>query len=92
MQNLKEFANSDAIVSADEMHAIELNAYSMGISALQLMENAGCAVASFVRENFKSKNILLFCGPGNNGGDGFVVARMLSKDYNVKVIIVGEKV
>ncbi|MGB9732314.1 MAG: NAD(P)H-hydrate dehydratase [Candidatus Micrarchaeia archaeon] len=92
MQNLKEFANSDAIVSADEMHAIELNAYSMGISALQLMENAGCAVASFVRENFKSKNILLFCGPGNNGGDGFVVARMLSKDYNVKVVIVGEKV
>jgi len=90
MQNLKVFANAKPI-SADEMHAIELNCSSLGIGAAQLMENAGSAVANFIKENFKKGNILFFCGTGNNGGDGFVAARMLSRDYNVEIIIVGKE-
>jgi len=90
MQNLKVFANAKPI-SAEEMHAIELNCSSIGISTAQLMENAGSAVANFIRENFKKGNILFFCGTGNNGGDGFVAARMLSRDYNVEIIIVGKE-
>jgi len=90
MQNLKVFANAKP-VSAEEMHAIELNCSSLGISAAQLMENAGSAVANFIREILKKGSILFFCGTGNNGGDGFVAARMLSRDYNVEIIIVGNK-
>jgi NAD(P)H-hydrate epimerase len=90
MQNLKEFANEKPI-SAEEMHAIELNCSSLGISTAQLMENAGSAVANFIKEILKKGGILFFCGTGNNGGDGFVAARMLSKDYNVEIIIVGDK-
>ncbi|MFP3289484.1 MAG: NAD(P)H-hydrate dehydratase [Candidatus Micrarchaeota archaeon] len=90
MQNLKEFANEKPI-SAEEMHAIELNCSSLGISTAQLMENAGSAVANFIKEILKKGSILFFCGTGNNGGDGFVAARMLSKDYNVEIIIVGDK-
>ena len=90
MQNLKVFANAKPI-SADEMHAIELNCSSLGIGAAQLMENAGSAVANFIKNNFKKGNILFFCGTGNNGGDGFVAARMLSRDYNVEIIIVGKE-
>jgi len=90
MQNLKVFANEKPI-SAEEMHAIELNCSYLGISAMQLMENAGSAVANFIRNNLKKGNILFFCGTGNNGGDGFAAARMLSKDYNVEIIIVGDK-
>lgn len=51
-----------------------------GIPSLQLMENAGAAVADFLSEKFPDlsiREILVLCGKGNNGGDGLVVARRL---------------
>ena len=50
-----------------------------GISKLRLMENAGSAAARVIREKFDitSKKIVVVSGCGNNGGDGFVVARKL---------------
>ncbi len=60
------------------------------IPSMILMENAGRSVAEFVKkiaEKRKFKNILIFCGPGKNGGDGFVAARYLFiYGFNVKVI------
>lgn len=79
-------------VTADEMHAIEEKAYASGITPLQLMENAGKVVVTFVKNKYKSANgILVVCGNGNNGGDGFVVARLLSKKYKVVVALLGTK-
>ena len=51
-----------------------------GISGLQLMENAGAAVVDYLAQNFSNldrQSVVIICGKGNNGGDGFVVARLL---------------
>ncbi len=80
------------VVSADEMRwcdAAAINSY--GIPGLLLMENAGSWVAWFVEEHFgpvEQKNILVFCGKGNNGGDGFVAARhLVNQGAHVQVVL-----
>lgn len=69
------------IVSAVEMAGIDNAAInSVGIPAVVLMENAGLSVVSALERKFSdlnSKKVLIICGPGNNGGDGMVVARHL---------------
>ena len=83
---------SDAI-SSSEMRALELNAEYLGVSPLQLMENAGCAVSREIISRFESKKsrITVFSGVGRNGGDGFVAARHLAGlGYKVTVILVGK--
>ncbi len=83
-------------LSAEEMRRIDENCVGLGISKLQLMENAGKAVAERVRQLSKgsrgsSKSIAIICGLGNNGGDGFVAARHLSRDFAVHVVLVGHE-
>jgi len=67
------------IVSAAEMREIDrVSGARFGVPSLTLMENAGIAVAEFVQSEFPSaKRVAVICGKGNNGGDGFVVARKL---------------
>ncbi|PYX15834.1 MAG: NAD(P)H-hydrate epimerase [Acidobacteria bacterium] len=67
------------IVTADEMREIDrVTSGRFGVPSLTLMENAGTAVAEFVLEQYPSvKRIGVICGKGNNGGDGFAVARKL---------------
>ncbi|HUQ50230.1 MAG TPA: NAD(P)H-hydrate dehydratase [Terriglobales bacterium] len=67
------------IVTAAEMRAIDLaTSEEAGIESIALMENAGAAVADHILEEFPhTTKICIFCGKGNNGGDGFVVARHL---------------
>ena len=83
-------------LSAEEMRRIDENCVGLGISKLQLMENAGKAVAECVKHLYKgsrdsSKTIAIICGLGNNGGDGFVAARHLSRDFAVHVVLVGHE-
>jgi len=83
-------------LSTEEMRRIDENCVGLGISKLQLMENAGKAVAERVRQLCKgsrdsSKSIAIICGLGNNGGDGFVAARHLSRDFAVHVVLVGHE-
>jgi NAD(P)H-hydrate epimerase len=67
------------IVTAAEMREIDrASTERFGVPSLTLMENAGTAVAQFILENYSdAQRITIVCGKGNNGGDGFVVARKL---------------
>ncbi len=74
------------IVTAAEMRGVEARAFKeFGISSLILMEHAGTCVADIAERNFLTADqpepelsrILILCGKGNNGGDGFVAARHL---------------
>jgi hydroxyethylthiazole kinase-like uncharacterized protein yjeF len=68
------------IVTADEMRDIDRKTIEeYGVPGVVLMERAGLAVASRIKEIFGRKRVLVVCGSGNNGGDGFVVARNLNK-------------
>ena len=65
------------LLTADETRAAEAFACRNGISGATMMENAGASVAEVIRKRFSPKETLVLCGPGNNGGDGFVIARKL---------------
>jgi ADP-dependent NAD(P)H-hydrate dehydratase / NAD(P)H-hydrate epimerase len=65
------------ILTAAAMRAAEQRAIDAGTSVDMLMERAGAAVAEVVRRIGGGAETLILCGPGNNGGDGYVAARML---------------
>jgi len=69
------------ILTVDEIKQLEKETFlELGLPSLLIMENAGRAVAEVVLRQFhdnSAKNILVVCGSGNNGGDGFVAARTL---------------
>lgn len=59
-----------------------------GIPLSKLMENAGKSIFDEIKKNFTENKFAVFCGKGNNGGDGFVVARLLEADgRDVKVYL-----
>lgn len=74
-------------ISAEEMGAIDANCAYLGISTLQLMENAGAALANEIRR-IGGRRIAIIAGRGNNGGDAFVAARHLD-DLDVTVFLIG---
>ncbi|MFH1127197.1 MAG: NAD(P)H-hydrate epimerase [archaeon] len=77
------------MISVKDMYEIDKDAQKRGIPAIILMENAGANAARIVHEklgSLKDKNILIFCGTGNNGGDGLVFARH-AKKYGANVAI-----
>jgi ADP-dependent NAD(P)H-hydrate dehydratase / NAD(P)H-hydrate epimerase len=81
------------IVTAAEMRAIDsATSERFGVPSLTLMENAGTAVAEHVLMHHASaRRIVVFCGKGNNGGDGFVAARRLhQKGKTVQVILLAD--
>ncbi len=79
-------------LSAREMRTLEMNAEYLGILPIQLMENAGAAVAREIRSRFEPmKNVIVYAGTGGNGGDGMVVSRHLAGlGFDVTLILVGE--
>lgn len=70
-----------AIVTQNEMRALESTAIASGAaSGEELMERAGAAAAGAIRTNWPAlTRAVILCGPGNNGGDGYVVARHLQQ-------------
>ncbi len=76
------------------MAVAEKNAEKAGLSSRLLMENAGREIVAFLLAQFPKsleQGVIVLCGKGNNGGDGFVVARILhSYGYPVQVIFSGE--
>jgi hydroxyethylthiazole kinase-like uncharacterized protein yjeF len=83
---------TDGYITSREMRALELNAEYFGVSQLQLMENAGRNVAQEIALRFTpDKKVVIFCGLGGNGGDGFVAARHLAAmGFKVTVILAGK--
>ena len=76
------------------MMQIEENGHQMGFLRKFMMENAGAGATKRLVEKFgdvKSKNVLVFAGLGNNGGDGLVIARHLAgHGSGVTVFLLGE--
>ncbi len=80
------------ILTAAEMRAADqATAAEHGVPSTTLMENAGAAVARFVMQELSQLDrIVVLCGKGNNGGDGFVAARILAAaTYDVDVLLLG---
>src|SRR5690349_24926971 len=67
------------ILTTEEMSKADAFAVAHGVPSLALMENAGQVVADAIAVRFKPCAVTVLCGPGNNGGDGFVVARLLDE-------------
>ena len=80
-------------ISVDQMYQIENKGHSMGFLKKFMMENAGAAAVRRLVEktgSVDSKNIVIFVGLGNNGGDGLVMARHLAgHGANVTVMLLG---
>ena len=86
-----QMKNKIPTITSRAMQALEINAQYFGLSLLQLMENAGRSVAQQIINRFQNnKKVIIFCGLGGNGGDGFVAARhLLAAGFEVKVILIG---
>ena len=81
------------MISTKEIKVLDRNSEYFGVKSEKLMENAGKETAKFVSKKFNSKKnrIIIFCGIGNNGGDGFVAARYLAQKYSVTIFLVGRE-
>jgi len=81
------------VITSEEVRIIDENCSELGISVLQLMENAGTAAAKIAFKEFPNAEIIaICCGTGNNGGDGMVLARhLVSLNKKVRFFLVGHK-
>lgn len=76
--------------SAAEMVSLDSETIKRGVSARELMDRAGGAIADRIATLYSNiKNVVVLCGPGNNGGDGLVIAKSLkARGISVDVIVV----
>jgi NAD(P)H-hydrate epimerase len=83
------------VLTAAQMREVDRRTIEMGIPGIVLMENAGHRVVEFLAETFAPlalQRIVILCGKGNNGGDGFVVARQLwtrLRPHSLWVVLAG---
>lgn len=76
--NLKIY-NQELITQAEQKSFVEEDSYL-------IMKRAALACAKYIDTNYELKNILILCGPGNNGGDGILIAKdLMEKNYNVRI-------
>ncbi|MDA1097951.1 MAG: NAD(P)H-hydrate dehydratase [Proteobacteria bacterium] len=80
------------ILSVQQMYGADRAAMAAGTSGEVLMETAGREVAGAILDRFGARSTAVLCGPGNNGGDGFVIARHLKKaGAKVSVALLGDR-
>lgn len=77
------------VLSVDSMRKLEQAAVEGGLSFLRLMENAGSAAARIIRSTYAmdGRRVTVLCGNGNNGGDGFVIARKLMDEGALVTVV-----
>ena len=77
------------LLTTDQMAEADRRTIAGGVPGMSLMENAAAAIAgvtSQILQKTSGRRILVLCGPGNNGGDGYVAARLLrGQRYKVRV-------
>jgi NAD(P)H-hydrate epimerase len=83
------------VMSRDEVRAFDSWAINeLGIPGVVLMENAGRSCAELIKDKLADvggAKVCIFCGTGNNGGDGYVIARhLLNSGFGVTVVVVGD--
>ncbi len=96
LNSLRWKTKKTAHVSAQEIREIDrLAIEEVGIPSSVLMENAGVATAREILKNLKkprATKVCVVCGTGNNGGDGFVVARHLAEaNVRLRVFVIGKR-
>ena len=77
---LQTLAGRPELLTPDEMGRADALSPGLGVPGPTLMANAGRAVARAIRARFRPCRTLVLAGPGNNGGDGYVAARLLQQD------------
>ena len=76
-------------IPPEEVKVLDTNASYLGVRTINLMENAGAAVAKYVLSISKpGSKVAVVCGKGNNGGDGFVAARHLARQIQTDLFLI----
>jgi NAD(P)H-hydrate epimerase len=95
---MERYSPSDkcVVMSRDEVRAVDSWAVNeLGIPGVVLMENAGRSCAEMIKQKLAgaaNPKVCIFCGTGNNGGDGYVIARhLLNGGFEVVVVICGDR-
>ena len=79
------------ILTADQMRAAEQAMFDAGTTVSELMEIAAGGAAEWVRRLAAGRSVTVLCGPGNNGGDGYVIARRLrDRGWEVDLFFFGD--
>ena len=81
-----------ALLNVHQMGEADRLTTDAGLSVIELMERAGLGVAKEIQRRWMAGAVIVLCGPGNNGGDGFVVARhLLAAGWSVRVALLGPR-
>jgi hydroxyethylthiazole kinase-like uncharacterized protein yjeF len=85
-------AGTSVLLSVAEMARADAMAVASGVANARLMEAAGTGVAYEIARRFAKTRVVVLCGPGNNGGDGFVAARKLRESgFDVRIALLGKR-